>query len=116
MNVFADLCRPIINRPGMFFKPPAKEKPVIEKRIRTKSLAPRPAPKVPLHPFGLSDSQADMLNRLCAGEGNKDIARALGMTVAGVEAALNRAREKIEAKNRTHMAVLWDRVNRKAAG
>ena len=115
MNVFADLSRPIINRPGMFL-------PLAEKRIREKSLAPRaapraaPAPKVSAHPFGLSDSQADMLNRLCAGEGNKDIARARGMTVAGVEAALNKSREKIGAKNRTHMAVLWDRVDRKAAG
>ena len=108
MNPFGDLSRPIINRPGMFL-------PVAEKRIREKSLAPRPA-KVTGHPFDLTDSQADMLNRLCAGEGNKDIARARGMTVAGVEAALNKSREKIGAKNRTHMAVLWDRVDRKAAG
>ena len=77
MNPFGDLARPIINRPGMFL-------PLAEKRIKEKSLAPRPA-KVTGHPFDLTDSQADMLNRLCAGEGNKDIARARGMTVAGVE-------------------------------
>lgn len=64
----------------------------------------------------LTPRRTQVLDLLAAGGTNEEIAAALGICVASVKAHLQLASTALEARNRVHLAVLWDRRQRRARG
>jgi DNA-binding NarL/FixJ family response regulator len=57
----------------------------------------------------LSSRQREIVSLASEGLLNKQIAYALGITVATVKAHMSLAIERLEAKNRTHAVAIWVR-------
>lgn len=106
MNPFADLARPVIDRPGMFVKGPPRG-PRLKPTPET-----RPDHIPPPNPWGLTAAQCEALRRVCEGQSSQEISQAMGVSVKAIEAYLRIAREKMNCKNRIHTAVMWDRFMR----
>lgn len=62
-------------------------------------------------PGTLTPRELEVAKMVTEGRGNKEIAYALGVTVSTVNAHIMRGLKKTSAKNRTHFAVLVDRMN-----
>lgn len=60
--------------------------------------------------------QARVLDLLVDGATNEQIARSLGIGIWGVKQHLGAAHAALGARNRTHLAVLWDRRRRGSVG
>lgn len=57
----------------------------------------------------LSDRQRDVLHLLVSGRTTAEISRKLDLTIYTVKQHLKVAARKLRARNRTHLAVLFDR-------
>jgi DNA-binding NarL/FixJ family response regulator len=99
MNVFTELARPIVSRPG-----DATE------AQRPKRVLPAPIilPHV-ANPWGLSAMQCEVLRRVVLGETAKEIGVALGRSHKTVEVHFERLKEKMGASSMLVAALMWDR-------
>lgn len=68
-------------------------------------LARPPAPPMP-HATRLSPRETQVLDRLCRGLANKEIARELGLAEVTVKLHVRTLCRKLDAKNRTHAAMI----------
>lgn len=105
MNVFSELTRPIVNRPG-----DATPLPQAAVQRQPRSPSKRGGPSLPtiVNPWGLSPSQAAVMQHVVEGRSNQEIADAMVITLKTVEKHRALALEKMEATS-TRAAVLWDR-------
>jgi DNA-binding NarL/FixJ family response regulator len=108
MNVFADLSRDLVSRPG---DPPPRTVPA---KPRPRPAGKRQGPPLPLiaNPWGLSAGQAAVLQHMVEGRSNEEMAASLGVSKKTIEAHRARALEKIAASNSIRAAILWDRFIR----
>ena len=65
----------------------------------------RPAAALPLA-VPLTERETEVLRGICAGKFNKEIARDLGLTEATVKLHVKTLSRKLEARNRTHAAMI----------
>ena len=126
MNVFADLARPITNRPGM---PVDREKYRLlatpdsaltpDQLAKRKAARRRPNAALPAvdNPWGLTPVQAAVVAGIAAGEENAAIADRLDISRKTVEVHIQNAKARMAAVecheiSRVRMAVLFDRFLR----
>lgn len=105
MNVFSDLARPIVDRPGEAIDQPAPKRELP---------APLDLPYIP-NQWGLTPMRCEVLRRVALGESAKEIGAALGRSHKTVEVHFERIKQKMGARSLLHAALMWDRHFRKAA-
>jgi DNA-binding CsgD family transcriptional regulator len=101
MNVFTDLDRPLVHRPGD--APPPLPKPAPR---------PRPAPNVlPVveNPWSLTPMECEVMRRVILLQTGKEIGAAMNRSPKTIEIHHERLKAKMKAKNLMHAALLWDR-------
>jgi DNA-binding NarL/FixJ family response regulator len=113
MNPFAGLGEELKERPGHAYTESVKTR-----RRGTRPVCGRPPrQELPVvdNPWGLSPSQCAVLQMLCDGRKNDEMAALLGVGRDAIELYLRLARQKMECSGRVTAALMWDRFARKAA-
>jgi DNA-binding CsgD family transcriptional regulator len=106
MNVFAELARPLINRPGCAIDEP-KAAPV--KRARKKQPSKKRVLPVPPNPWGASGMQAEVLRMRVAGLDAIQIGEVLCISHKTVAEHLRRLKDRMKVDTVMQAAILWDR-------
>jgi DNA-binding NarL/FixJ family response regulator len=96
MNPFAEMLRPIVNRPGDGY---------YESR-RVVHVGPRRYHQPIANPWGLSALEAQVAKRLCT-MSTAHIGRDLGIADGTVKTMVVRASEKMEVRGRNAVAMKW---------
>lgn len=107
MNVFADLGRPIVNRPG----DPVLAGPRKPKRVRAAPVLSKAPPAEP-NPWGLSSMQCAVMKGIVNDKNSTAIGAEMGVSHKTIEAHLARAKEKMGATSTVQAALIWDRYTR----
>lgn len=105
MNVFAEIARPIVSRPGMamYIPPPPKARPV-KARISD-------APDID-NPWGLSGRECQVLQSIVKFRTAKETALFLGLELKTIECHTIKLRKKMGARSSIEAALMWDRLQR----
>lgn len=64
------------------------------------------------NPWSLPPRLIEVVQLVAEGHGNREIALHLGISENTVKVHMVRLTERMQANNRTHAAVMWDRLNR----
>lgn len=127
MNVFADLARPLVFRPGDPTPEPKRVNREVYRRrgIEDHELTPeqlkkregasrRPSAGLPAvqNPWDLRPVQVAIAGMLVEGLDNHEIAQRLDLSVKTVESHVQTMKRLMESPSRTRCAVLWDRFTR----
>jgi DNA-binding CsgD family transcriptional regulator len=109
MNVFTDLDRPLVRRPGdAEAMPPRKQRPA---RVRP---LPNVFPEV-VNPWRLTAIECEVMRRAVLLQTYQEVGTSLNRSPKTIEAHSQRAWAKMGAKNLMHAVLMWDRRFRAAA-
>jgi DNA-binding CsgD family transcriptional regulator len=109
MNVFADLARPLVHRPG-------DADPIPERKPRPARIRPEPNVfPVVANPWRLTPIECEVMRRATLLQTYQEVGDALNRSPKTIEAHSQRARAKMAAKNLLHAVLIWDRHFRGAA-
>jgi DNA-binding CsgD family transcriptional regulator len=106
MNPFAALAVPLAHRPGDVQPEPPRLRIVASRPAKP----PRESTITPIpNPWHLSGMQCEILKRLVDGDSSSEIGEAFCLSRKTIEIHLERARVKMNARNRLQVAVMWVR-------
>lgn len=64
------------------------------------------------NPWNLPPRLVEVVQLVAEGRGNREIAQALGIAEQTVKVHMWRLMRRMQVDNRTHAALMWDRLNR----
>lgn len=106
MNVFTELARPVVDRPGDAVEPEAPPKRELPPPLELPWVS---------NPWGLTPMQCEVMRRVILGEQSKEIGAALGRSHKTIEVHYERIKKKMGAPSLLVAALMWDRHSRAEA-
>lgn len=105
MNPFAELARPLIDRPN-------RERIPVRRVKREPRAKPVPRKIAPENPWGLSARQCAILDGLITLKTCREVAAEMGIGYKTLGVYVYRMKVKMSAKTILHAALMWDRYTR----